>query len=256
MGETLPPPADQLRSPLLFVHGAWHGAWCWERLVPWFEGRGWECHTLDFRGHGNAPSDRSLRRTRIADYIADLATVVARIDRPPVVVAHSMGSLVAQRFLETTTLPGAVLLSPVPLGGVWRTTLRVARRHPLAFAKANLVLDLRPLVARRSIAADLLLADETDPDEIDRVFARLQGESYRAYLDMLLFVRARPPLVATPVRIVGGSADRVFSTTEVRRLAGAYGTEATVIAGGAHDLMLGPHWEETARAIDAAIASL
>ena len=26
---------------LLLVHGAWHGAWCWERFVPWFEGRGY-----------------------------------------------------------------------------------------------------------------------------------------------------------------------------------------------------------------------
>ena len=23
-------------TPILFVHGAWHGAWCWENFLPYF----------------------------------------------------------------------------------------------------------------------------------------------------------------------------------------------------------------------------
>ncbi|MEI6778584.1 MAG: hypothetical protein WCK70_16925 [Chloroflexales bacterium] len=34
-------------TPLLFVHGAWHGAWCWELFLPYFAGLG---YTLG--GHG------------------------------------------------------------------------------------------------------------------------------------------------------------------------------------------------------------
>jgi hypothetical protein len=38
--------------PILFLHGAAHGAWCWaEHFLPWFAGRGCECHALSFRGH-------------------------------------------------------------------------------------------------------------------------------------------------------------------------------------------------------------
>lgn len=238
--------------PMLFVHGAWHGAWSWERFLPWFAARGWETYAIDLRHHGQAGGRGTLRRTRIHHFAEDLAGAVDSLDRPPLLVAHSMGTLVAQRFLETRHLPGAVLLAPVPLGGVTRATLRVARRHPWRFLQTNLTLDLKPLVAHRDEAAKLLLPADTDHAEIDQVWRRLQGESYLAYLDMLFFVRARPPLVSTPVAVVSGSADRLFSQKEHRRLAQAYGVAPTVVEGGTHDLMFGPHWEAAAAAVEAA----
>ena len=247
-----PAPMGRARlHPMLFVHGAWHGAWSWERFLPWFAARGWETHAVDLRHHGAAGGPGTLRRTRIHHFVEDLTRAVDTIDRPPVLVAHSMGTLVAQKFLETRHLPAAVLLSPVPLGGVIRTTLRVVRRQPWRFLQTNLTLDLKPLVADRDEAARLLLPIETDPAEVDRVWPRLQGESYLAYLDMLFFVRGRPPLVSTPVAVVSGTADRLFSQKEHTRLARAYGVEPTVIRGGAHDLMFGPHWEAAAVAVEA-----
>jgi len=247
--ESVRPSGKPRRHPLLFVHGAWHGAWCWERFLPWFAERGWECHALDLRGHGHSPNPVSRRRTRIRHYVADLAAAVETLDRPPIIVAHSMGGLVAQRYLEGKQLPGAVLLATVPLGGVWRATLRTVRRHPVKFLKVNLVFDLKPLVEDRGIAADLFLPAHTDPAEIENVWRRLQGESYLAYLEMLFVIRPRPPLVTTPVAIVAGSADRIFSVTEERRIANAYGADAVVVDGAAHDLMLGPRWEAAAEAV-------
>lgn len=238
--------------PLLFVHGAWHGAWCWERFLPWFAARGWECHAVDLRGHGDSPNPRSLRRTRIRDYVDDLKETIDALDRPPILVAHSMGGLVAQRLLEDRDLPGAVLVAPVPLGGVVRATFRTLRHHPVKFLKANITLNLKPLIEDRDIAAELLLPADTAPAEVDRVWERLQGESYLAYLDMMLFVRARPPLVASRIAIVAGTEDRLFTLGEQRRTAHAYGVDLAVIKGGAHDLMLGPRWEAAASAIAAA----
>jgi len=40
---------------------------------------------------------------------------------------------------------------------------------------------------------------------------------------------------------------------EVRKLASAYGVEPQVIEGAAHDLMMGPTWEEAAQAVGEAI---
>lgn len=241
------------RHPILFVHGAWHGAWCWERFLPWFADRGWEAHAFDLRGHGDSPSDRSLRRTRIKHYVEDLAAVVDSLDEPPYLVAHSMGSLVAQKYLEEHTLPGAVLLAPLPLGGVWRSALRTAIRYPLTFLHANLTWDLRPLVAKRSMAKDLFLADDTSEEDVDRYWPMLQTESYPAYLDMLLFIRPKPQLVQTPVSIVSGSEDWLFRVSDHEKLGRAYGVEPIVIDGAAHDLMLDPRWEQAAEAINGAL---
>src|SRR6516164_11750402 len=88
----LPPLAPPRATPLLFVHGAWHGAWCWaEHFLPYFSAKGYECSALNLRGHGRSSIKGSLRFARIADYVADVEKVAARMPAPPILVGHSMG---------------------------------------------------------------------------------------------------------------------------------------------------------------------
>ena len=59
MVETGWPPASRPRRMLL-VHGAWHGAWCWERVLAPLLVLGYEPEALDLPGHGRStepPSD-------------------------------------------------------------------------------------------------------------------------------------------------------------------------------------------------------
>lgn len=217
--------------------------------MPWFATQGFECHAFDLRHHGDAVGTGTLRRSRIRHYVEDLAEAVSLVDRPPILVAHSMGGLVAQRFLEHHDLPGAMLLSPVPIGGLWRATGRTIRRHPLKFLQANLVADLAPIVDTPRMARSTLYDPDISDAEVARLQPRLQGESYLAYLDMLFVTRPRPQLVHTPVAILVGSEDHLFSVKEARRLAGVYGIEAHIIEGAGHELMLGPRWQETAATV-------
>ncbi|HUG86768.1 MAG TPA: hypothetical protein VMM13_19520, partial [Euzebya sp.] len=46
--------------------------------------------------------------------------------------------------------------------------------------------------------------------------------------------------VRTPIRVVAGSEDQIFTVAEAQALAAVYGTEAVVIEGAGHDLMLDP----------------
>lgn len=224
--------------------------------MPWFAGRGWEVNALDFRHHGAAGGLGTLRRSRIRHYVEDLAEAVDTLDRPPILVAHSMGALVAQRYLENAVLPGAVLLATVPVGGVWRATGRTIRRHPLKFLEANLRLDLGPLVDTPRMARSMLYDPDIDEAEVARLQSMLQGESYLAYLDMLFVTRPRPPLVQTPVSFIVGDQDQIVSVRDTERTAGAYGVTPTVISGAGHELMIGSRWERSAEAVLAAVADL
>ena len=50
-------------TPILFVHGAWHGAWCWdEYFMPYFAQQGYTTFALSYRGHGNSDGRDSLLR--------------------------------------------------------------------------------------------------------------------------------------------------------------------------------------------------
>ena len=36
----------------VLIHGAWHGAWCWEKVVPLLKEAGHQVHTIDLPGLG------------------------------------------------------------------------------------------------------------------------------------------------------------------------------------------------------------
>ena len=243
-------------TPLLFVHGAWHAAWCWEEFfLDHFPGLGYEVAALSLRGHGGSASDRSLRRHRIADYVADVAAVAAELPAPPVVIGHSMGGYVVQHYLARHPAAAGVLLASAPPGGVWRTTLRTLVRHPLRFLWANLSLSLYPLVNTPALARELFYSESVAEADVQRWAARLGDESFLAFLDMLLLDRPDPGAVQVPLRVLGGERDAVFHAPEVEATAAAYGTRARLFAGAGHNLMLEPCWPEVADDIDAWIRS-
>lgn len=69
------------------VHGAWHGAWCWERLVPELEGRGHEVVVV------NLPcEDTTATCESYAGIVVDALDAVDA-DEDVVVVGHSLGGL-------------------------------------------------------------------------------------------------------------------------------------------------------------------
>jgi pimeloyl-ACP methyl ester carboxylesterase len=152
---------------------------------------------------------------------------------------------VVQKYLESHTAPAAVLLAAVPPRGVIRVVLAIALRHPLAFIRANLTLSLYPLVNTPRLAQELFFAADMPEERVATHFARLQDESYCAFLGMLALELPRPRRVKTPMLVLGAAQDTIFSTGEVEATARAYGTQAQVF-DMAHDMMLEAGWQDVA----------
>jgi pimeloyl-ACP methyl ester carboxylesterase len=74
---------------ILLVHGAWHGAWCWDRVTDLLAARGRTVRTLDL------PTVHAADKTSLglADDAAAVAAAIEEIDGPVVVVAHSYGGV-------------------------------------------------------------------------------------------------------------------------------------------------------------------
>ena len=244
------PSGARRTTPLLFVHGAWHGAWCWDvHFLPYFAQQGYAAHALSLRGHGQSEGRERLRWTRIADYVDDVATVTRQLDAAPVLIGHSMGSLVVQKFLEAHAAPGAALLASVPPAGVLTTTLRIAARHPALFALANLRLSLLPLVSTPALAREAFFSDALSETQVAEYTSRLQDESYLGFLDMLAFDLPRTAKLNSPLLVLGAQHDTIFSPHQVEATARAYGTRAEMFADMAHDMMLEPGWRLVAARI-------
>src|SRR5204863_8607068 len=113
-------------SPLLFVHGGYCDAWCWEPyFLPWFADLGYAAHALSLRGHGSSGGRESLFVAGLDDYAVDVELVAARFAVAPVLIGHSMGAAVIERLLATRPLRAAALIAPVPPAGLMTIATRL-----------------------------------------------------------------------------------------------------------------------------------
>lgn len=236
--------------PLLFVHGAWHGAWCWdEYFLDYFAGLGYRAVAVSLRGHGKSPTLMPLRGCSCADYVNDVRSVADRLPTAPVVIGHSLGGYVVQKYLESFTAPAGVLLASMSLRGIHGLMLRLTQRHPWLIARAMVTGRSSDLVNTPTRARQRFFSTGTPETDIVRYVALLQEESQRVVWDALLFNAPRPKRVTTPLLLLGAEDDGCFTVEDVRALARAYHTDAEIFPGMGHDMMLEPGWAAVAERI-------
>jgi pimeloyl-ACP methyl ester carboxylesterase len=167
------------RPSLLFIHGGFHGAWCWdEYMLPWFGARGWQANALSLRGHGNSDGHADIRRWTMDDYAADVMEVLEGLGRPTVLVGHSMGGVVAQRCWERSSLvAGMVLYASSPLRADHAVVRRLLRLRPFSLFAGQL-LGIPSLQLRA--CEPFLFSEAFDREKLAVWRAKLGPESPRA----------------------------------------------------------------------------
>ncbi|HET7465927.1 MAG TPA: alpha/beta fold hydrolase [Candidatus Dormibacteraeota bacterium] len=241
------------RPPILFVPGLFHGAWCYEEhFVPWFHARGYAAEAVRFRRDGphRAPG---LRTMSIKDFAADVAAAVARMPSVPVLVGHSMGGFVIQKYLEDHDAPAVVLLASAPPYGIRRAALREGARHPLRMLAAAGTLSVYGLIKTPDRARALFFSEALDEDLVRKYQAQMTDDSFRVFLELIAFMRPDVKRINArniPMLVLHGDVDRSISSRYVADTARIYGAEMGRFAGQAHDLMLEPEWEKVAERID------
>ncbi|WP_198588117.1 alpha/beta fold hydrolase [Geodermatophilus chilensis] len=81
-------------TTVVLVHGAWHGAWCWRRVMPVLEEAGHRVVPVTLSGLGERAAELSPS-IRLATHVSDVVTAVREAGcRGAVLVGHSYGGLV------------------------------------------------------------------------------------------------------------------------------------------------------------------
>lgn len=245
---------DAHPSPLLFVHGGMHAAWCWdEHFLDYFADHGFRAAAVSFRAHGGSGSDKPLKKLTVADYVDDVHTAAQRLGTPPIVIGHSLGGFTLQHYLMRHTAPAGVLMASLPPQGVRGSAMRAILKHPVISMRANTFGESKEIFTRMPRKA--LFSRDTPQDIVDATAARCENESIRAsFIDAGLRL-PKPAMVTTPLLVLGAEDDGMVTAAEVRATARAYRTTAELFPRMGHNMMVEPGWRDVAERIRNWLAS-
>ena len=181
------PAKDAGRPPLLFVHGGYCDAWCWEPyFLPWFAAKGYAAHALSLRGHGRSAGGETLFMASLADYEADVEHAIATLGTQPILIGHSMGAAIVELIVAKRPVRGAALLAPIPPAGLMSVATRLARDHPDYMMQMSGLDPSRLSAAVLEALRPFYFGADVDPAIMAQAARHLNGESPRALFDLSL----------------------------------------------------------------------
>ncbi len=244
------PAHESRQTPLLFVHGAYVGAWCWEdHFLPYFAAQGYACYALSLSGHAGSNGHDRLSWLSLRDYVADLQQVIDTLPHPPVLIGHSMGGLVIQKYLERSKVPGVVLMASVPPTGILEMNWWVAMTRPQLFQDLWLVQSGAVKMANYGEVRRALFSARLPDSRVARYLERTQAESQRAMIDMSGWDLPVLPWPRPPALVLGATHDALVPLYSVQTTAIAFGVQAELFPDMAHVMMLEPDWLRVAERI-------
>lgn len=233
-------PAGPDAATLLWVPGAFHGAWCYAHYLRFFAAHGVPCAALDLPGHGGLPQAADFTRLAIADLAGCVQAACDRIGGPVIVAGHSMGALPVLLCAASRPVAAVVLMAPSPpanLAGARALPAVPAGRAVPPPGLADIGTRFLPVPDLRDAAA---------------VARRLCAESPEVINDRY---RLRVPVDPARIRVPGLCLEAGQDTPDRhppgqdRAVAAMFGFEHRRLPGQPHCMMYSPGWQESAQAI-------
>ena len=85
-------------ATFILVHGSWHGAWCWDKVIPPLEDNGIQVVAPDLPGHGNNQQPREVQT--FLNYVSTVTSAIDNRNEKVVLVGHSAGGAVISQAAE------------------------------------------------------------------------------------------------------------------------------------------------------------
>lgn len=286
---SLPKNAKWTKKPtLLFLHGSFHGAWCWsENFFPYFTELGYPVAALSWRGTGGTFAGEGVKKVKLGEHVEDLESLLDQLESivglpsasRPVVIAHSFGSLAVMKDLDlhperAPLLSGVAILCGVPPSGNGKMTVRTLKRSLWDSWKITAGFAMKRCTSKADLCRDLFFGGPTyqrpdgsmeDHGISDEDVARYQGYFARdseATIDLMDAAKILPSASAIdgvapfrdklpPALVMGATDDFVVDLPGNEETAKYFALDEPLMVEAPHDLMLGSKWKNAADALAA-----
>lgn len=225
--------AAQTSRTVLLVPGAMTGKWIWQgNYADALESAGYNVRTMNFRVHD--ASFKQRLSLRFADYVDDCVSAIEQCSEAPLILAHSLGGLIALHASARAQVESMVLLSPAPVQGVFGSMSRLALSSPTSLAKfAAVLIDAR--FTRLGTPPVGIYSKSCDQKKADLITKQLKSESIPVLLSLLNPPKL-PPLMIDSERIlfIGATGDRIIPPIEVEKSASILNSPCRIYTGLCH----------------------
>lgn len=122
----------QATDTIVLVHGMWMTAHSWRNWIGYYEKLGWRVIAPPWPGAERdalREAPESVAGQGVGDIVEHYVELVAKMDRPPVLIGHSLGGAVVQVLLSRGLGAAGVAIASEPVRGVRRvpfTSLRAS----------------------------------------------------------------------------------------------------------------------------------
>lgn len=280
------------KPPILFLHGSFHGAWCWAELwMPYLKSKGYPAVAISWRGTGGTFAGEGVKKVKIMEHVTDLVDVVNLLpvilqtsSHKPILVAHSFGGIVAMKTLElypelADQLGGVVIICSVPPSGNGKMTVRFLKRSLSDSWKITTGFAMKRCLKSPRLCRELFFGGEprvlsdgkvedfgvSDADVLryQKYFAR----DSQATIDLLDLGKQLPSFTVEengkaafanklpPCLVMGAKDDFLVDQKGLEETAAYFGLDQPLIVDSPHDVMLGRKWKNGVNALEDWISS-
>ncbi|MFK8183335.1 MAG: alpha/beta hydrolase [Phormidesmis sp.] len=238
------------RPPLLMLHGYTAGAWMYEtHYMPCLVQAGWTCFALDLRGHGNSNGHTTIHTSRYREYLSDVSYAAAFVEAqtgiPPILIGHSLGSVLARDYAATNSISGLVLMGFGDLKPAMNSFMSwMLKRFPLATLGGIITGRSSCMWAKFEPQYQVLFSGQS-PESVRTYVSKFQRqpESDKIFMDLMGRKIPKKTRSNVPISIIAGDRDPAARAKSLAPLATGYGVTPSIIEGAAHDLCLGHYWK-------------
>lgn len=280
----LPSDTNSNFPPLIFLHGSFHGGWCWtEHFFPYFLSLGYPVAAVNWRGTGGTFAGEGVKKVQIELHVQDLKAFLEEFapklasekGTKPILISHSFGGLSIMKYLEEystkglESIGGAVVMCSVPPSGNGKMTMRFLRQSLRASWKITKGLAMKKVLNDPDLCRELFFGGLDDKHDVsDEDVARYQryfSRDSEATIDLLdlakklpsaqtdkngqaLFLTDNNGQYTPPFLVIGATGDYIVDEIGVQETAQYFGADLKII-DSPHDVMLGRNWKNAANEI-------
>jgi len=231
--------SDNNKAPVLLVHGMWSDAKTLQDVRDAFDDAGYSVEALTLPYHRSKQEHSSsslaaLASARLEDYVDAIVEAIQHQSRPPILVGHSMGGLLAQLAAAKVPCERLILLSsaaPAGINGLGISVIRTLGRNMLRFPLWKKFTEMRLANVQYGVAnrqTPEVQQDITDSSTYESGMATFQI-SMAPLLGRRSAAHVEVSRIQCPVLIMGGTEDRITPLRVQRKIAQRFGDQARLV---------------------------